>query len=152
MKDWSDVTLFINHKINTKKDGEHFGKTINKAISSKNRPPVFIYTEDRPGFIAKNRYNLDPEIEFPVDGFQAVADYLLDSIRGYLKSQDLNAPKPKAAEPEAPKVTTEADEEPAGKQAESKSGKRSKKSKSADDEASEDGGETVSAGEQQPAA
>lgn len=83
IKDWSDITLFINNKIHTKKAGEHFGKTINKAVS-KGKPVKIMYTEERPGFIAKNRYDLPFEMElYDGEPEKSVAE-LLGGIRAFL--------------------------------------------------------------------
>lgn len=58
---WADCTLFVNYKISgsTKTDA---GKKTFKPQAS--QPDRVIYTEERPSFLAKNRYNLPFEIDF----------------------------------------------------------------------------------------
>lgn len=102
MKDWSDVTLFINNKIQTKKAGEHFGKAIVKAVS-KAKPTKIMYTEERPGFLAKNRYNLPFEMELYEGDPQQTVNELLGGIKAFLAGA--NAPKVPLPEDKKPAPT-----------------------------------------------
>lgn len=84
MRDWSDATLFINYETFTKvvdKDK----KTV-KAVNSKARR--FIYTEKRPAFVAKNRYNLPEVMELYEGNPQKTADELIALIRKDLVDKD----------------------------------------------------------------
>lgn len=60
----SDIVLFANHVVGVKKEQEGFSKRT-RAIGSGDR---VLYTEERPAFIAKNRYSLPPEIAFDKEG------------------------------------------------------------------------------------
>jgi len=60
MLEHSDVVLFANYRVTTIKEGKAKDKV--RAIGAGER---IIYTEERPAFIAKNRYSLPAEI--PLD-------------------------------------------------------------------------------------
>lgn len=100
MKDWSDITIFINNKIHTKKAGEHFGKTINKAVS-KGKPTKIMYTEERPGFLAKNRYNLPFEIELYDGDPQRSVNELLAGVKAHLMANGAGLDNTRPVEPDS---------------------------------------------------
>jgi len=50
--EWSDAVLFVNYKVTT---DEGKGKGAGKRV---------LYTEERPAFLAKNRFNLEPKMNF----------------------------------------------------------------------------------------
>lgn len=59
-----DIILFANYYVGVKKENEGF-KDRKRAIGSSDR---FLYTQERPSAIAKNRYGLPEEIPFDKDG------------------------------------------------------------------------------------
>lgn len=60
--EWCDVLGFANHSIATKTTDAGFNKKIVRGIGSGER---LLYLEERPGFIAKNRYGMPSIIPFP---------------------------------------------------------------------------------------
>jgi hypothetical protein len=68
-----DVIAFLNYKASIKKVDVGFNKTSTHAEGGGTR---FIHVEERPGFIAKNRYNMPPEIQYRRgEGYNALAKY-----------------------------------------------------------------------------
>lgn len=66
MMEHSDIILFANHVVGVKKEAKPMNKDGRKrAIGSGER---VLYTEERPAFMAGNRYGLPPEIPFDKDG------------------------------------------------------------------------------------
>ncbi len=65
---WADAILFANYKTDTVKDDSGFGKKRIRAVGTGKR---VLYTEARPAFNAKNRYNLPPEMPLDWATFQA---------------------------------------------------------------------------------
>ncbi|GAB5501169.1 MAG: hypothetical protein PsegKO_34800 [Pseudohongiellaceae bacterium] len=55
LQEHADVVLFANYRINTVKSDVGFNKKITRALGSGER---VIHTEERPAFLAKNRYGL----------------------------------------------------------------------------------------------
>ncbi|MBC3540640.1 ATP-binding protein [Rufibacter sediminis] len=70
----SDIVLFTNYYVGTTKKKEGFGDRT-MAIGSGER---VLYTEERPSFIAKNRYGLPAEIPFDQEGKyrKVIADHV----------------------------------------------------------------------------
>jgi hypothetical protein len=62
LQEHSDIVLFANYRISTVKSDVGFNKKVNRALGSGER---VIYTEERPAFLAKNRYGL-PDV-LPLD-------------------------------------------------------------------------------------
>ncbi|MBF0140229.1 MAG: ATP-binding protein [Magnetococcales bacterium] len=62
VQEHSDCVLFANYRISTTKADVGFKKTVNRAVGSGER---VLYTQEKPAFLAKNRYNLPPEL--PMD-------------------------------------------------------------------------------------
>lgn len=60
----SDIILFVNYFVGTTKSKNGFNERV-RATGSGER---ILYTEDRPSFIAGNRYSLPDEIPFDKDG------------------------------------------------------------------------------------
>lgn len=60
----SDAVIFVNHVVGVKKEQDGFSKRT-RAIGSGER---VLFTEERPAFVAKNRYGLPSEIPFDKDG------------------------------------------------------------------------------------
>jgi len=53
--EWVDCVAFANYRFAVKKEGESFGKDTVKAVGSGER---VMYLEERPAYIAKNRYGI----------------------------------------------------------------------------------------------
>ena len=62
LQEHSDIVLFANYRISTVKSDVGFNKKVNRALGSGER---VIHTEERPAFLAKNRYGL-PDV-LPLD-------------------------------------------------------------------------------------
>lgn len=58
---WCDILGFANWQVMTKTEDAGFNKKNNKGIGTGKRR---LFLEERPAFLAKNRYSLPPEIEF----------------------------------------------------------------------------------------
>lgn len=54
-----DIVMFANYRINTVKTDVGFNKKVTRAVGGGER---VLYTEERPAFLAKQRYNLPPSI------------------------------------------------------------------------------------------
>lgn len=63
--EYSDIVLFANYYTGIKKEEKVFTKQRKIAVGNGDR---FLYTEERPGFKAKNRYGLPAEIPFDIEG------------------------------------------------------------------------------------
>tara|TARA_R110002126_G_scaffold37059_1_gene112253 strand:+ start:144 stop:872 length:729 start_codon:yes stop_codon:yes gene_type:complete len=68
IREWADAVLFANYKTVVKKDDVGFNKTSNRGISTGER---LLYTNERPAYMAKNRYNLPDVIPMTWDDFEA---------------------------------------------------------------------------------
>lgn len=62
--EWADAVLFANYKPAVAKADLGFKKEVNRGIGGGDR---YIFTEERPAYKAKNRYNLPTEIPFIKD-------------------------------------------------------------------------------------
>jgi hypothetical protein len=70
----TDMILFVNHRVSLKKADAGFGKV---SVHGEGSGQRIIYTEERPGFIAKNRFDMDAEIPFKKgEGYKALAKFL----------------------------------------------------------------------------
>jgi hypothetical protein len=58
-QEWCDISLFCNYVKNIRKTDAGFGKKSSRGEGSGDR---VLYTEERPAFLAKNRWGLPPEI------------------------------------------------------------------------------------------
>jgi hypothetical protein len=65
LQEHSDIVAFVNYRIGITKTDAGFNKKITRAVGSGDR---FLFTEERPAYLAKNRYSLPPEIPFTRDG------------------------------------------------------------------------------------
>lgn len=66
MMEHSDIILFANYQVGTKKEEKNMSKDGRKrAVGTGER---VLYTEERPAFMAGNRYSLPAEIPFTKDG------------------------------------------------------------------------------------
>ena len=74
------VLGFANHNIATKATDAGFNKKIIKATGSGER---VLHLEERPGFVAKNRYGMPPSIAFPkVGGWDVFEASLTEAMKG----------------------------------------------------------------------
>lgn len=62
VQEWADAVLFCNFKTYTQKHDTGFKKILTRGVGLGER---VIYTEERPSHLAKNRYDLPPEIPMP---------------------------------------------------------------------------------------
>lgn len=71
LREWADAVLFANYKTVIKKDDVGFNKTSNRGISTGER---LLYCNERPAYMAKNRYSLPDSIPMSWESFaQAIA-------------------------------------------------------------------------------
>lgn len=70
----ADIVGFLNHRVSIKVEKGAFGKDVKEANGAGIR---MIYLEERPGYIAKNRYSMPSEIQFSKGkGYSAIAKFL----------------------------------------------------------------------------
>lgn len=70
----ADIIAFINYRVSIKKEDVGFNNTVKRGEGSGQR---IIYLEERPGFIAGNRYGMPPDIHYKKgEGFKELAKYL----------------------------------------------------------------------------
>ncbi len=62
VQEHSDCVLFANYRVSTTKTDVGFKKKVNRAVGSGER---VLFTQERPAFLAKNRFNLPHEL--PMD-------------------------------------------------------------------------------------
>lgn len=76
----ADIIAFLNHRVSIKTEKGAFGADKKEANGAGVR---MIYLEERPGFIAKNRYSMPAEIRFDKGkGYAALAKYLPSAEAG----------------------------------------------------------------------
>lgn len=68
LQEVSDIVLFATYRMQTVKSEVGFGKKVTRAVGGGDR---VLYTEERPAYLAKQRYNLPPAI--PMDWAQFAA-------------------------------------------------------------------------------
>lgn len=74
VEEWADCVLFANYRTYISKADAGFNKKIARGVGTGER---VLYTEERPGFRAKNRYSLPAELPMPkVGGWQVFMDAL----------------------------------------------------------------------------
>lgn len=66
IREWCDAVLFANYKTVVKKDDVGFNKTVARGVSTGER---LLFTNERPAFMAKNRFNLPDSIPLSWDAF-----------------------------------------------------------------------------------
>lgn len=71
-----DAVLFANYRVSTVKSDTGFGKKVTRAVGGGDR---VLYTEERPAFLAKQRYNLEPVIEMTWNAFSSGIPYYSNS-------------------------------------------------------------------------
>jgi len=74
VQEHADIVLFANYRINTVKSDVGFNKKVTRALGSGER---VIHTEERPAFLAKNRYGLPESLPLDWPSFQ---DALIDAM------------------------------------------------------------------------
>lgn len=67
VREWCDAVLFANYKTIVKHDDVGFNKTTNRGISTGER---LLYCNERPAYMAKNRYQLPDSIPLSWDAFE----------------------------------------------------------------------------------
>ena len=70
----ADMVLFANWKVSTTKADVGFNQKVTRAVGRGER---MLYTEERPAFVAKNRYGLPPEL--PLE-WSALADAMAGAV------------------------------------------------------------------------
>ena len=68
IEEWADCVLFANFRTFIATTEAGFNKKIARGVGTGER---VLYTEERPGFRAKNRYGLPPELSFQWEAFSA---------------------------------------------------------------------------------
>lgn len=77
IEDDVDGILFLNREATIKTEDQGFNK---KRAHAEGGSQIFIYTEGRPAYVAKNRYSMAPKIPFAKgQGFDALARYFPNS-------------------------------------------------------------------------
>ena len=71
-----DVVLFANYRVSTVKTDAGFGKKTTRAIGGGDR---VLYTEERPAYLAKQRYNLPSSVPMTWQDFAAGIPYFNQS-------------------------------------------------------------------------
>ena len=72
-----DAILFVNYRVSLKKVEAGFNKTVTHGEGGGTR---VIYTEERPGFIAKNRFDMPSELPFKKgEGYSKLAQYFANA-------------------------------------------------------------------------
>ena len=69
----SDMVLFANYRVSTTKSDSGFGSKKTRAVGTGER---LLFTEERPAFIAKNRYSMPPEIPLSWDALAETIPFL----------------------------------------------------------------------------
>jgi hypothetical protein len=59
LQEWADMVLFATYDVHVKKEDVGFNKSVSRGQSAGER---IIYTEERPAYYAKNRYQLPHEL------------------------------------------------------------------------------------------
>ena len=67
VREWCDAVLFANYKTIVKHDDVGFNKTTNRGISTGER---LLYCNERPAYMAKNRYQLPDSIPLSWEAFE----------------------------------------------------------------------------------
>jgi hypothetical protein len=78
LTEWCDVLGFASHAIATKTTDAGFNRKVTRGVGSGER---ILHLEERPGFVAKNRYGLPPSIAFPKSGGWQVFDTAMNAAQ-----------------------------------------------------------------------
>ncbi len=60
LQEWADAVLFMNYDVVVKKEDVGFNREVRRGIATGGRK---LFTEERPAFYAKNRYNMPVELD-----------------------------------------------------------------------------------------
>ena len=72
--DEMDAVIFVNREATVKTEDAGFNKKRNHAEGGST---IFMYTEGRPAYVAKNRYGMPPKLKYDKGkGFDVLAQYL----------------------------------------------------------------------------
>jgi hypothetical protein len=66
IREWADAVLFANYKTMIRKDDVGFNKTVARGVSTGER---LLFCNERPAYMAKNRYGLPDSIPLSWDAF-----------------------------------------------------------------------------------
>jgi len=66
IREWADAVMFANYKTLVKKDDVGFNRSVTRGISTGER---LLFTNERPAYMAKNRYGLPDTIPLSWDAF-----------------------------------------------------------------------------------
>lgn len=72
LQEWADVVLFATYDVTVKKEKVGFNQEVRRGMSSGER---VMYTEERPAYLAKNRYGLTGELELSWDALAKELPY-----------------------------------------------------------------------------
>jgi len=95
-QEWADIVLFANYKTRIEKTDVGFNKEVRRGKGTGER---IIYTEERPAFLAKNRWGLPPEIYIGNDKTWAGFHSALNEATGgrYVMPGGMPTPEPEKA-------------------------------------------------------
>jgi hypothetical protein len=68
IREWADALLFANYKVMVKKDDVGFNRTTNRGFTTGER---LLFTNERPAYMAKNRYALPDSIPLSWDALES---------------------------------------------------------------------------------
>ncbi|RTL34281.1 MAG: ATP-binding protein [Burkholderiales bacterium] len=68
VQEWADAVLFANYRTYTQQTDKGFNQKVTRGVGTGER---VMYTEERPSYYAKNRYQLPPELPFSYESFNA---------------------------------------------------------------------------------
>lgn len=79
LQEWADAVLFATYDIVVKKEDVGFNRSVRRGESSGDR---IMYTEERPGFYAKNRYKMPLELPLKWGEFAEHIPYYKSAPKG----------------------------------------------------------------------
>lgn len=80
LQEWADCVLFFNYRLATVKADAGFNKKVTRAIGQGDRQ---IHTQERPAFLAKQRYGLEDTLPMDWDAFAAgIPFYQMEQSNG----------------------------------------------------------------------
>lgn len=77
MLEWADCVLFANYRVATKETEAGFNNKKTRAIGAGER---IVFTEERPAFVAKNRFSMPPELPLDWDKVAATIPYFNNDL------------------------------------------------------------------------
>lgn len=85
LTEWADIVGFLNYRISTEKRDVGFKKEIVKGRSGGDR---MLFLEERPGFVAKNRYGLPDQLAIPKEAGWSVIQHELTKVMTRVERQN----------------------------------------------------------------